>query len=548
MRMHMERKKIKQNPIDPAWQWIKAHKSFVWALSALFGTLFIAYICSAFGIHPVTAAIPEYHRIWIGYLLLMVIFLVFMVLLAVQLFIRPLLKKLTVNMVVISVVALFGMVYMFVLPPMSAADEIRHYLTAYKLSNQMMGKEAATPEGYVYMRTEDANLLLNDFPGHDDYYRFLNSWRGPVDDTPVLFTEEVAQNNLWVAYVPQAVGITIARLLHLRQVPLMMLGRFFNLLFFLTCFGAALHFMPFGKELLSIAALLPMTLEQASSLSYDAFIIAIAFLYIAYVLYLAFMAERVRTRDLALVTVLMAILGPVKLVYIFLAFLMFLIPKEKFGTTKRYILSALFMVAVIAAVYLLVQYGKLTEYVQETNTHLNYVNAESYTLSWVLSNPVESIKIFFNSLRIQSGFWYRQMIGYSLGWLDIVMPEFMPYLFTGLMMFAVARPASEPVYWKGRQRALVAGIVVITICATLFAMMVAYTPLGYSAIEGVQGRYFLPILPLALLAVRGSSFRREAQTNHGVLYAACLLNIWTAVNCIVDIMARVGEMHMMTNT
>lgn len=539
---------MKQDPICIAWQWTKAHKGFVRALAALLGTLFIAYIGSAFGIHPITAVVPEYHRTWLFYLLLMAVFFVYMALLAVQLFLRPILKKLTANMIIISMVALFGMVYMFVLPPMSAADEIRHYLTAYKLSNQMMGKEAATPEGYVYMRAEDASLLLNDFPGHDDYYRFLNSWRGPVDDTPVLFTEEVAQNNLWVAYLPQAAGITIARLLHLRQVPLMMLGRFFNLLFFLICFGAALHFMPFGKELLSIAALLPMTLEQASSLSYDAFVIAVAFLYIAYVLYLAFPAGSIRVRDMVLVTALMAVLGPIKLVYIFLAFLMFLIPKEKFGTTKRYVLSALGMVAVIAVVYLILQLGKLTEYVQETNTHLNYADAESYTLSWVLSNPVMTVKIFFNSLRVDAGLWYKQMIGYTLGWLEIVMPELMPYLFTGLMLFAVARPASEPVYWNARQRALLICVVAATICVTLFAMLVAYTPLGYPTIAGIQGRYFLPVLPLALLAARSSGFRREVETNKGLLYAACLFNIWTAVNCMVYIMSRTGEMHMLTNT
>lgn len=544
----MEQKEVKKNPVCTLRQKIGAHKGFVWAMAALFAVLLIAYICSAFGIHPITAAIPEYRRTWVFYLLLMALFLVFMVLLAVQLFWRPLSEKITGNMVIICAVALFGIVYSFVLPPMSAPDEIRHYLTAYKLSNQMMGKEAATAEGYVYMRAEDANLLLNDFPGHDDYYRFFNSWTGPVDDTPVLFTEEVAQNNLWIAYLPQALGITLARLLHLRQMPLMMLGRFFNLLFFLLCFGAALHFIPFGKELLSLAALLPMTLEQVSSLSYDAFIIAIAFLYIAYVLYLAFSAPDVRPRDMVLVTALMALLGPIKLVYIFLVFLMFLIPKEKFGSTKRYVISAVSMAAVIAAVYLLVQSGKLTEYVQETNTHLDYADAESYTLSWVLAHPTDTVKIFLNSLRVMSGFWYRQMIGYSLGWLDIVMPEFMPYLFTGLLMYAVARPASEPVYWKGRQRALAVGVAAVTICVTIFAMMLAYTPLGYSTIEGVQGRYFLPVLPLALVAVRPDGFRRNPQTNGGILYAACLLNIWTVINCMVDIMARVGEMRMMTNT
>jgi hypothetical protein len=528
--------------------WMGAHKGFIWALVGLFAVLWVAYICSAFGIHPVTAAVPHYRRIWVFFLLLMALFLVGMGFLAVQLFLHPIIKNVSITQVVIAVAALFGLVYMFVLPPMSAPDEIRHYLTAYKLSNQMMGKTAVDEEGHVYMRAEDADLLLNDYPGHDDYYRLLTSWRGAVDDTPVLFMDEVAQNNLWLAYLPQAVGITLARLLGLRQLPLMMLARLMNLAFFLVCLGFAMKFMPFGKELLGLAALLPMTMEQVSSMSYDAFILGAAFLYTAYVLHLAFMADRVRVRDMVLVTALMAVLGPIKMVYIFLAFLMFLIPKEKFGSTKRYALCALGMVAVIALFYLVLQLGKLTEYVQETNTHLNYADAESYTLSFVLTHPANTVKVFFNTVRLLSGQWYGQMVGYSLGWLEIAMPEVVPYLFTGLMMFAVARPASEPVYWKGRQRALTVCVVAITICVTIFAMMVAYTPMGNPIILGVQGRYFLPVLPLALVMVRGKSFRREQKTGDGCLYAACLLNIWTVVNCMVCIMARVGEMHMTTNT
>ncbi len=551
----MEQKEIKETVSNKIRNFFRAvkefaggHKGFLIAALLLLAVLFIAYIYSAFYIHPVTAAVPEYHRIWKAFLLLVGLFFLFMLLLAIHLFLRPIIKKLSVTRAFLLAVGFFGMVYMFVLPPMSAPDEIRHYLTAYKLSNQMMGKVAATEEGYVYMRAEDANLLLNDLPGHDDYYRLLNAWTGEVDDETVLFTEEVAQNNLWVAYLPQTVGITLARLLNLRQIPLMMMGRLFNFLFFMVCLGAALKVMPFGKELLGLAALLPMNLEQVSSMSYDAFILGIAFLYIAYVLHLAFVKPRVSLGDLALVTGLMALLGPTKLVYIFLAFLMLLIPKEKFGNTKKYILSAFGFAAVIVGVYLLVQLGKLTEYVQETNTYLNYAEAESYTISWVLAHPLDTIKVFFHSITSQSGFWYRQLIGYSLGWLEITMPEMVVFLFTGLMVFAVARPASEPVYWRGSQRMLAVGILAVTICVTVFAMMLAYTPEGYSVIQGIQGRYFLPLLPLALVVVRGKTFRREKDTDRALLYTSCLLNIWTAVNCIAVIMSRAGEMQMMGNT
>lgn len=541
----MEEVKEKKNAGRSVLKWLKNKKGFIWALAGLFAALFMAYICSAFGIHPITAANPDYHRTWIFFVLLMVLFFVLLAALAVHFFLHPISKKITFNMVMVGLVAIFGIVYMFVLPPLSAPDEIRHYLTAYKLSNQMMGKEAATEEGYVYMRAEDATLLLNDFPGQDDYYVFLNNWRNqPVDTTPTLFTEEKAQDNLAIAYVPQALGITLARLLGLRQIPLMMMGRLFNLIFFLVCFAAALKVMPFGKEILGLIALFPMTLEQISSMSYDAFAFALAFLYTAYVLYLAFSAPRVRKRDLALLTAIMAVLSPLKIIYIFLAFLMLIIPKEKFGNTRNYALSALFMGGIIIIVFLVLQMGTITEYVQGTDTHLEYADAEVYTLSWVFSHISDSAKIFFNTVRTESGYWFKQMIGSSLGWLEIGMPEFVPYLFTMLMMFAIARPADEPVYWKGWHRAIGFFVVAIICVLAIFAMFVAHTPEGYTTIQGVQGRYFLPVLPLAMLVVRGTSLKRAENTSPAIIYTVCLLNIWTVANVMAIIMSRMGEMRM----
>ena len=48
-----------------------------------------------------------------------------------------------------------GTLYLFVLPPLSAPDEVSHYISAYKLSNQLMGKTATEEHGLVYIRAED---------------------------------------------------------------------------------------------------------------------------------------------------------------------------------------------------------------------------------------------------------------------------------------------------------------------------------------------------------------------------------------------------------
>ena len=76
--------------------------------------------------------------------------------------------RLRLETVFVSVALVFGLLYMTVLPPLSAPDEIRHYISAYQLSSQILGRPATTEDGYVLVRLEDwfaedscsANLLI----------------------------------------------------------------------------------------------------------------------------------------------------------------------------------------------------------------------------------------------------------------------------------------------------------------------------------------------------------------------------------------------------
>ena len=54
------------------------------------------------------------------------------------------------------------------------------------------------------------------------------------------------------------------------------------------------------------------------------------------------------------------------------------------------------------------------------------------------------------------------------------------------------------------------------------AMLLYWTPYQFVVVAGVQGRYFLPVLPLALVALRT---RRTCVSDHAESYAA----MWTAL-------------------
>ena len=89
------------------------------------------------------------------------------------------------------------------------------------------------------------------------------SYQMPVRTTPL-------------AYVPQAMGIALARMLGLGGLGLLFMGRLFNLMFFTAMGCLTIRRMPFGKEVAAGAALLPMTLHLAASFSYDVMIIALS--------------------------------------------------------------------------------------------------------------------------------------------------------------------------------------------------------------------------------------------------------------------------------
>ena len=66
----------------------------------------------------------------------------------------------------------------------------------------------------------------------------------------------------------------------------------------------------------------------------------------------------------------------------------------------------------------------------------------------------------------------------------------------------------------------------ITACASavMLSMLIAWTPLSSRVINGVQGRYFLPFLPVLLLALKNDWVVLTKERNRSILYLMCCLN------------------------
>ena len=143
-------------------------------------------------------------------------------------------------------------------------------------------------------------------------------------------------------------------------------------------------------------------------------------------------------------------------------------------------------------------------------------------MGYLLKNPIYIVELLLNTMMYKFDVYLSQMLGGSLGWFTIQIPYVIVLGFLVVMVYAALRKEKEPQLISVGERTWM-WMVVAGVCALSMAAMLFYwTPISYRTIEGVQGRYFLPVLPLALVALRT---RRTCVSDHAESYAA----MWTAL-------------------
>lgn len=418
-------------------------------------------------------------------------------------------KKVKIHTLFLVVAAGVGLCYLFLFPPCTVPDESVHFRTAYRLSNVGLGLSSYDDEkGGVWTRECDLHLRGVSPPRFTpDAYRY--TW-GKMFDQPQntdLVIRPASANSNRAAYPVQylfsSFGIWLGRLLSLSLPALYLLARLFNLAAFVMAVYGAIRWIPFGKPVLFGVALLPMTMNVAVSCSYDSITFALAFLVIAFWLRMAFLEQPVRKRDIVLGCLLNMLLAPCKVVYAVLCGLCLLIPARRLGGRKPWLMKmALFLIPALLAL-LLFQFTIIQGF-SETETKILAwgENLEGYTVSWVLQNIPESIRILIRTVLQSGGSLLNQMLGLELGRLELPLPFYCILGYWILLFSSAVCCWNEPVYLNWGHKTWMIFLAFVFSVLTACTMLVGWTPLGNKTIIGLQGRYFIMILPLLLFCLR----------------------------------------------
>lgn len=469
-------------------------------------------------------------------------------------------RKIRIETVYVAAAVLFGLIYLYVLPPLSGPDEMRHYISAYRLSNQIMGIPDLGEDGKVRIREEDWFLedpqrtyqayvtadgeLAVDAEGAEkaeilgqeltaETYRLIHQ-KGlsgrelprPEQGNGMVLSIHIPVDTTPCAYFFPALGITLARLIGLNSLGLAVMGRLMNLILFIVVTWAAMRKLPFGREVLFGVAMLPMTLHLSATFSYDCFIMAGIFYMTAYCLHLAYRAEWVTVRDVLILALIMALVGPCKMVYAVFMGLCLLIPVKKFGGWKQWFAAAVCVFGAWVVAMIIVNGQTVTSYATEKENYIAWAGEAGYSLELLIHRPVQTLQMFYRTVVWQAEHYHLTMIGAYLGNVDLVLD--VPYavvvlLTAGLLGLALRKPG-ETLILTGRPRWWILFLCLVCAAALMFSMLLAWTPLSSKVICGVQGRYFLPFLPLVLLILKNNIIVLTKNPDRSILYLMCCAN------------------------
>ena len=124
----------------------------------------------------------------------------------------------------------------------------------------------------------------------------------------------------------------------------------------------------------------------------------------------------------------------------------------------------------------------------------------SRQLAGVLHDPINYLRLAAKDL-VVNGTWYAELMIGVLGWMDRPLP--IPHLLFAYMLALISPALCGPErphlsnWWV-----LILACVLSTLAIQL-ALYLSFSIVGTQAIYGVQGRYFLPLFVLVLLAACG---------------------------------------------
>ncbi len=400
------------------------------------------------------------------------------------------------------------------IPPMAVPDENTHFLNAYAISHgdflpEVKDNCAGTyfPDEIISFVNENNTKYAGKLDSKFSFSELYFSSYLDKDYSSKSFCGYIYINP--IGYTFSASGMALLSLIAVifsgghtfinAPLNLLTVGRLFNLAFYIVCGYYSLKIIPKYKNTLYFLLLMPMCVFQAVTLSYDAVLIPVCFLLFSFIINRVFdESRRIAIRDIVLVCLMTVVLAGVKQAYIVLLLGLFSIPKRYFENAKKLYLCIGCVILTALLVYMpySIITGKITgnivsEYTINKHDQLNYVITYLWRTPVIIIHTLYEYRLFY-----MLSFWG------NLGQLDTNFPCVIMFLYYFLFFLIILTDLFDNKWVTKKLRFLTAGSMIIAIYLFMIGTYIVWTSktmgIGANIVDGVQGRYFIPVVLFGL--------------------------------------------------
>ena len=441
----------------------------------------------------------------------------------------------------VTILSALGLLFVFLVPPFQSPDEQTHLYRAYQLSEgRLIAKKlrygagdvlpaslSASFNSYAYLLFQPDTKL--DIAQHKDS---LDKSLDSKQRSETRFENTAPYPPL--AYLPQVIAISIGKLFSVGPVALLYLARLANVFVWVLLLWLCMKRQPRIALPLFAFALLPIVLFQSASASADVMTAGLAIFFTLELLLIATKKSFITRSDSILLLATGVALALCKMPYILLVLLVLVIPTNQFSSVKKSWLLKLTMMLVPFAVALLWTLLSLKSFVNLRET----ANTPAQ-LSFILHQPLQYAIILFNTyLTGPSDSLYMQMIG-ILGWLDTKLTFWSMLLSFGAVLLATIGVVETKKYRLPSPVQRIAALTVLglIICAISTALYLTWDAPGARLIDGLQGRYYVPLIGVIVIATMGLMGLKASQQKN-VSYITYTMLALSIASILTSLVAR----------
>lgn len=448
-------------------------------------------------------------------------------------------KNKTVFIFWIILLFIFGLVFIFFVPPFQKPDEVAHY---YRVASLAQGEFTCSTSGdssgfslkekyFLLPQVYDTNRIAFNYEEKFDkdllrnFDKSLNEQNENVEFTGFCSLP-------FIPYIPFTISFWLSELFN--YIPISFyLSRIVAFTIFIVCVLLAFNNLKESKLkwVIVLYSLIPMVLHQASAVGYDYMQLALAPLIFSYV-FRFLSEEKIKKKDMVLFFISSLLFVFVKAGYYFLPLIYFLIPYKKIcKSKKKYLLITVgFLLSICAVALFMTLFFKSVNIFSQTDD----VNAIEQLKN--LFDIRFTLNLVKTTISTHMASYIKGFIG-AFGWLDYTLSSY-AYLLVFFIVFLLANYIQQEIIFNNYLKLFLSSSLILVggIVFLFVSLYLTWNEVGATIISDVQGRYFLVYFPIMLIwlssLIRG--FNSNKIFRFSILSLALLLLLFDMVIVIFE--------------